>query len=113
MTLGSRSRKAIALRQGLSREVLRQALAELPIRVERYLLDGKTAGLGLFYSEEMREEFREDIRTKYPDAIECLDDFIQQNRRRGSLEKKYGDLSDIGLKIDPRLEELRGVGWQT
>ena len=113
MAFGSVSLKRIACRQGLSRDVLRQALADLPIRLERYLLDGKTAGLGLFYSEELGEMFRDDVRTKYPEAFGCIDDYVRQNRRRAALERKFGYITQVGLKVDPRLEELRGIGWRT
>ena len=110
MTLGSRSRKAIALRQGLSREVLRQALADLPVRLERHVLSSKIAGDPLFSDEEEAELYREHVRAKYPEAFGCIEDYIKQNRRSASLEKKFGDIAEMVLKVEPRLEEFRRVG---
>jgi hypothetical protein len=113
MASRSLSRKNTADCQVLSREILRQVLADSHILPERLALHGRTGGAGALYDEETRELFREDLQKKYPKALDCFDDFVRRNQRRAVLEKIYGDISDIGLKPEPRLEELRRIGRQT
>src|SRR5688572_30771120 len=113
MASRSLSHENTAYRQAMSREVLRQALADSLIRQEHLALHPGTTGVGALYDDETRELFREDVRKKYPKALDCFDDFVRRNRRRALLENIYGDISGIGLKPEQQLGELRRIGRQT
>lgn len=109
MASRSLSRKNTADRQALSREVLRQVLADLSIALERHALHKKTTGKGQFYDEEVREMIREHVREKFPETVDCFEDFLRRNRCRSTVLRTYGDIAEIGFRTEPRLKELSRI----